>query len=158
SIGDAVLATDPAGRVIFLNSVAQALTGWTQSEAAGKSLESVFHILHEQTREPVENPVQKVIDSGKIIGLANHTVLIARDGFERSIDDSAAPIRDEHGQIRGVVLIFRDVTERRQAEKILRRQASLLEQSHDAVLVWEFPGRIVSWNPAAEQLYGFSKE
>jgi PAS domain S-box-containing protein len=159
SIGDGVIATDPTGRVTFLNLVAQALTGWTQAEAAGKPLGSVFHILNEQTREPVENPVQKVVREGKVIGLANHTILIARDGIERSIDDSAAPIRDSQGEMIGVVLIFRDVTERRKAERMLRRQANLLEQTHDAIFVWEFPGgRIDYWSRAAEQLYGIPKQ
>ena len=116
SMGDAVITTDSEGRVTSLNQVAGALTGWTQDEAAGRPLEEVFRIVNEHTRQPVENPVKKVLAEGQIVGLANHTMLIARDGKERPIDDSAAPIRDAEGKLRGVVLIFRDITERRKAE------------------------------------------
>jgi PAS domain S-box-containing protein len=155
SIGDAVIATDTQGRVTFLNPVAEALTGWDGEEAQGQPLEAVFPILHEQTRRPVENPVARVIREGVFVGLGNHTVLIARDETQRPIDDSAAPIRGAKGETVGVVLTFRDVTEQRQAETVLRRQASLLEQTHDAIFVWEFPGPILYWNQAAAQLYGF---
>ena len=116
SIGDAVIATDTEGRVTFLNGVAQELTGWTQDDAQGRPLEAVFTILHEQTRQPVENPVERVLREGVVVGLGNHTVLIARDGTERPIDDSAAPIRDAAGRMLGVVLTFRDVTEQRRVE------------------------------------------
>ncbi|HYF35000.1 MAG TPA: PAS domain-containing protein, partial [Prosthecobacter sp.] len=116
SIGDAVIATDKQGRVKYLNDVAQALTGWTAAEAAGAPLDRVFVILNEVTREPVENPVEKVLREGTIVGLANHTILIAKDGAERPIDDSAAPIRDATGQLLGVVLTFRDVTEQRRSD------------------------------------------
>ena len=105
------------GRVTFLNSVAQELTGWTSEDATGKPLEAVFAILNEKTRQPVENPVERVLREGVVVGLANHTILIAKDGTERPIDDSAAPIRDAAGRMLGVVLIFRDVTEQRRAEQ-----------------------------------------
>ena len=97
----------------FLNGVAEALTGWTQAEAAGRPLPEVFRIVNEQTRQPVENPALRALREGTVVGLANHTVLIARDGTERPIDDSAAPMRDESGAPVGAVLVFRDVTERR---------------------------------------------
>ena len=97
SIGDAVIATDKKGFVTFMNPVAQSLTGWKQEEAVGISLQDVFHILNEETREPVENPVDKVIRKDSVVGLANHTLLIAKDGKEIPIDDSGAPIRDEKG-------------------------------------------------------------
>ena len=121
SIGDAVIATDAAGKVTFLNVVAENLTGWTQKEAQGCNLQDVLSLVNEETRQAVESPVDKALRDGVIVGLANHTVLISRDGVERPIDDSAAPIRNPQGEIVGVVLVFRDVTERRAAEEQLHR-------------------------------------
>ncbi len=118
SIGDAVVVTDAQGRITLLNPVAQTLTGWS-GEALGQPLDTVFRIVNEATRETVENPVSKVIRLGTIVGLANHTVLIAKDGSELPIDDSGAPIRDARGRIVGVVLVFRDITERRGSERAL---------------------------------------
>src|ERR1700730_4867006 len=117
SIGDAVIVSDAVGRVAFMNPVAEALTGWSQAEAVGRPLPAVFRITNEQTRQPVEDPVAKVLATGVVLGLANHTLLLARDGTERPIDDSGAPIRDHDGRLAGVVLIFRDITERRRAEQ-----------------------------------------
>ncbi len=122
-IGDAVIATDANGRVVFMNPVAESLCGWTGAEAAGRSLVEVFRIVNEHTREPVESPVERVLADGVVIGLANHTLLVARNGAERPIDDSGAPIRDADGEIDGVVLVFRDVTERRRYEKDLHEEA-----------------------------------
>ena len=112
SIGDAVITADADGGVTFLNPAAQSLTGWTQAEAAGVPLEAVFRIINEESRKPVENPAARALREGTIVGLANHSLLIARDGTERPIEDSAAPIRNEAGDIAGVVLVFRDCTER----------------------------------------------
>jgi PAS domain S-box-containing protein len=120
SIGDAVIATDAAGRVTFLNPVAQALTGWSVSEGVGKPLTDVLRIVDKQSRQPLENPAQKALREGKVVAMANHSVLIARDGSERPIEDSAAPIRDSDGRVHGVVLVFRDVTQRQAAEDALR--------------------------------------
>jgi PAS domain S-box-containing protein len=117
SIGDAVIATDGEGRVCFTNSVARSLTGWGEEEATGKPLEAVLAIVSEDDRQPVENPVTRVIREGVVLGLANHTALIARDGTERPITDSAAPIRDHEDEIVGVVLVFRDVTEERRHQE-----------------------------------------
>ena len=125
SIGDAVIATDASGRVVFMNPIAEGLTGWRQREAEGRPLTEVFHIVRERSRQPADNPVARVLRDGVVVGLANHTLLIARDGIERPVDDSAAPIRDAEGSITGVVLVFRDVTERRQSEAALEERARL---------------------------------
>ncbi|MBI2747258.1 MAG: EAL domain-containing protein [Burkholderiales bacterium] len=128
SIGDAVLVTDTQGRVTRMNPVAEQLTGWPQAQALGRPITDVFRIIHESTREPAEVPVTRVLTTGEIQGLANHTALIARDGHEHPIADSAAPIRDAAGRIDGVVLVFRDVSAERQAQQMIRQQNELLEQ------------------------------
>jgi len=125
SIGEAVIVTDPRGRVTFLNGVAETLTGWPAGEASGLALPEVFRIVNEASREPAEDPVARVIRSGKDLGLANHTVLIARDGREAAIDDSAAPILDADGGVAGVILVFRDIGERR-AEEIAAEERGRL--------------------------------
>jgi PAS domain S-box-containing protein len=122
SIGDAVIATDPHGAVVFMNPVAEALTGWSEPEARGRALDEVFRIVNAETREVAESPAARVLREGMAVGLANHTVLIARDGREVQIDDSGAPIQDAGGALMGVVLVFRDVAEREAAEAA-RRQA-----------------------------------
>ncbi|HEV3257766.1 MAG TPA: PAS domain S-box protein [Gemmataceae bacterium] len=120
SIGDAVMTTDSNGCITFLNPVAQSLTGWKQEEAAGQLLNSVFRIINEESRQPVENPTIRALRDGVVVGLANRTLLIAKDGTERPIDDSAAPIRDEQAEVAGVVLVFRDITERRRQEQAVQ--------------------------------------
>lgn len=117
SIGDAVIATDTEGDITFMNGVAERLTGYTEAEAHGQPLSAVFVIFSEETREPVESPVTKVLREGGIVGLANHTILRAKNGTELPIHDSGAPIRDLRGEIYGVVLVFRDVTLEKRAEK-----------------------------------------
>ncbi len=124
SIGDAVVATDADGQVAFMNAVAQEVSGWSEAQAAGQPLAVVLPLVNEQTREPVENPVDKVLRTGGIVGLANHTVLVRRDGAELPIDDSAAPIRGRDGIVDGVVLVFRDVTERRRMANELEQRAA----------------------------------
>jgi PAS domain S-box-containing protein len=128
SIGDAVIVTDAAGRVSFLNREAEQLTGWTGAEAGGRPLPEVFRIVNAQTRAPVENPVDKVLRLGTVVGLANHTLLVARDGREIPIDDSAAPIRRAGGPLYGVVLVFRDFTEQANARASLQRSKAELEE------------------------------
>jgi PAS domain S-box-containing protein len=129
SIGDGVVATDPAAVITFINPVAQALTGWAEAEAIGRPLTEVFRAVNEETGRPVEDPVGKVIRSGRLAGLANHSLLVARDGTRRPVDDTAAPILDEEGRFVGVVLVFRDVAERRRLEEELRlRSADLIER------------------------------
>ncbi len=125
SIGDGVIATDKDGCVIFLNPVARLLTGWKEDEAKCTPLKTVFNIINEQTGQKVESPVDKVIREGTIVGLANHTILIAKDGRRVPIDDSAAPIKDAKGNFIGVVLIFRDATAKREAEKKLQESMKL---------------------------------
>ena len=131
SIGDAVIATDTEGRVVRMNGVAETLTGWPLSEARGRSIDEIFVIVHAETRRPAVIPVADVLATGEVRGLANHTALIARDGSEKPIADSAAPIRDAGGTIRGVVLVFRDVTAEYRAEQLIREQNEVLERRVD---------------------------
>ena len=121
SIGDAVIATDAQGLIVFMNPVAERLTGWNGADAAGHELSEVFHIVNAETANEVENPAARVLREGVVVGLANHTVLLARDGREIPIDDSGAPIRDADGEMMGVVLVFRDVTDREKIEEERRR-------------------------------------
>ena len=127
SIGDAVITTDVDGRITFLNPVAERMTAWTCAEAAGQPLERVFQIINERTHEPALNPVRTVLRDGNIVGLANHTALISRDGIQTPIDDTAAPIRDARGRLLGAVMVFHDVTVRRRAEAALREETRILE-------------------------------
>ncbi len=140
AIGDGVIVTNAHGEVELLNPVAEILTGWNKDEAVGKPLTQVFKILHEETRTAVENPVTRVLQMGKIQGLANYTLLITRDGQERPIADSAAPILDEDGQITGVVLVFRDQTEERLAQRLTQLRLDLnsfaTDHTLDELLTW----------------------
>ncbi len=158
SIGDGVIVTDSNGAVTFMNPVAVALTGWQPHEAAGQALDRVFVIVNEETRQPVESPVPKVLRDGTVVGLANHTLLIARDGREIPIDDSGAPIRGEDETIAGVVLVFRDVTEARKAVEARLHLAAIVESSDDAIISKDLAGRIISWNKGAERLYGYTAQ
>jgi len=137
AIGDAVIATDASGRVELLNQVAEELTGWSEAEARGRQLDEVFQIISEETRSTVESPVIKVLKEGVVVGLANHTLLIGRDGSECPIADSGAPIFDNQGNITGVVLVFRDQSEERRIENEMReseeRFRGFVENAHDVV-------------------------
>jgi|Deesub1362A_J573_1020465.scaffolds.fasta_scaffold00013_17 diguanylate cyclase (GGDEF)-like protein/PAS domain S-box-containing protein len=162
SIGDAVIATDEKGCVAFMNPVAESLTGWKQEEAIGKKLTEVFNIINEKTRALAENPVERVLREGVVVGLANHTVLIARDGREIPIDDSAAPIKDDKGNITGVVLVFRDISERKEMTEAFRESEEkfrgIAAAAKDAIIMLDNNGCITYWNPAAERIFGYTAE
>jgi PAS domain S-box-containing protein len=174
SIGDAVISTDEQGRVTRLNAVAEALTGWTEAEAVGKRLEEVFVIVNEQTRRPAENPIGKVLREHVIVGLANHTVLISKDGREIPVDDSAAPIKSAEGHITGAVMVFRDVSERRhverertalvEAERLARigaesaehRLRVALEAGRMGTWQWTIATGDLKWSPGLEAIHGYA--
>ena len=156
SIGDAVITTDAEGRVTFLNAVAQSLTGWSQTDALGQLLTDVFRIVHEDTRQPADNPTIRALQTGTVVRLADHTVLIARTGEEHPVDDSAAPIRDESGATIGSVLVFQDVSERERTELARAHLAAIVESSEDAIVSKTLDGIILSWNKGAEHLFGFT--
>lgn len=163
SIGDAVITTDVHGAVTFLNVVAEQLTGWASVEAFGQKLEKVFRIVNQQTRQSVESPAVKVLREGRVVGLANHTMLIGRDGVERPIDDSGAPIRDAQAQVSGVVLVFRDVTERYHAQSALeaseQRYRMLFENNPQPMWIFdEETFAFLDVNQAAVSYYGYTRE
>jgi PAS domain S-box-containing protein len=135
SIGDAVISTDAKGLVTAMNPVAVSLTGWKESEAIGQPLTTIFHIINEHTRQPVESPAETVLKEGRIIGLANHTLLLSKDGRELSIADSGAPIRNAAGAITGVVLVFRDQTKENKIRKKLENSRQRLESMFRAAPV-----------------------
>lgn len=160
SVGDAVITTDAAGRVEFMNPVAAGLTGWSPELARGRLLEDIFRIVNEETRLGAENPVEQVMRDGLVLGLANHTILIDRDGTEHPIADSGAPIRDDTGTITGVVLVFRDQTRERAAEKALqeseRRLAHLVSVSPAILYKLDPEGFVPTWvSPNVEAIVGY---
>jgi PAS domain S-box-containing protein len=162
SIGDAVITTDMQGRVTYLNPVAESMTGWSTSEAAGRPLTAVFQIINEDTGEPAENPVDRVLSEGVVVGLANHTAIVRRDGVVAAIEDSAAPIRDLNGDLVGAVMVFHDVNAKREAERALRRSEQLLTDFFENAAVglhWVGPdGTILRANKTELALLGYSKE
>jgi PAS domain S-box-containing protein len=150
SVGDGVIATDTEGQVELLNPVAEALTGWRQEEARGKPLEEIFRIINEETRQTVENPVRRAMREGLVVGLANHSILIAKDGSEHPIADSGAPIRNEKGEITGVVLVFRDQTKERAAHFLLMVEESTERKRMEESLATErrFLRQVIDTVPA----------
>jgi len=169
SIGDAVIATDEKGSIVRMNPVAEKLCGWSFAEAKGKRLEDVFRIINSETREPVVDPVRMVMDTGKVVGLANHTALISRDGSEYQISDSAAPIKNSEGEIFGVILIFSDISEdyalRKKIKESEHQYRSLFSSNNDGVCVHEIiyknnkavDYRIIDVNPKYESIIGISR-
>ncbi|MBI5898552.1 MAG: EAL domain-containing protein [Rhodocyclales bacterium] len=157
SIGDGVIATDGDGCVEFMNPVAETLTGWSAGDAKGRSVLEIFAIVNESTRQEVDCPVGRVLREGIVVGLANHTVLIARDGCERPIADSAAPIRGADGRVRGAVLVFRDQTEERLHLDHLAITSSVFEHSHNGILITDAAQRIVAANPGFTRITGYDR-
>ncbi|MFW6060036.1 MAG: PAS domain-containing sensor histidine kinase [Phycisphaeraceae bacterium] len=158
SIADGVIATDRDGRVTFLNAMAETLTGWRLDEAVNRAAEQVFQIVREGSRDPITHPVAIVRRTHAPMELENHTILVARDGSERPIADSAAPIRGEDGQMQGVVLVFQDISTRRRADALQRRLAAIVESSDDAITAKTLDGTLTSWNHGAEKIYGYTAE
>jgi PAS domain S-box-containing protein len=159
SIGDAVIVTDAEGRVVRMNPVAERLTGFGFADSAGQLLDAIFSIENEETGEPVESPVWKVLREGTVVGLANHTVLVGKDGTRRPIADSGAPVRRDNGEIRGVVLVFRDVTEERRAEEALRHWERIFQHATWGVAlasIDDLTFRAV--NPAYAHMHGYTVE
>ena len=157
SIGDGVIATDAQGVVTLMNPVAEDLTGWEEAEAVGKPLEGIFCIVNEQTGERVESPVARVLREGVVVGLANHTLLIARDGTGRPIADSGAPMQDEAGKIIGAVMVFRDITARRRAERAVEEARefaeNIVETVREPLVVLDADLRVVSANRPFHQTF-----
>jgi len=162
SIGDAVIATDVKGNLTFINRVAEALTGWNLKEAYQQPLKKVFNIINEFTRQEVESPVGIVIKEGLIVGLANHTILVRKDGSEVPIDDSGAPIKDKEGNITGVVLVFRDITERKKAEDALRQSENRLKLSQEIAHLgsWELDlaSNKLTWSDEVYRIFGLKPQ
>ena len=162
SIGDGVITTDLLQRIILFNPVAEQLTGWTSAQAVGRSLAEVFHLINKVTRQAVVNPAQITLEIGEILGMPADTALIAKDGTERIISSSIAPIRGRTNEITGVALVFRDVTQLRLAEEALQESReyarSLIESSLDMIIAVDNNRRIIEFNRAAQQAFGYSRE
>jgi PAS domain S-box-containing protein len=158
SIGDAVIATDLEGKIAFMNAVAEDLTGWTFADASKKPVMDVFNIIKEQTRKGVDSPVSMVLREGTVVGLANHTILIRKDGAEVPIDDSSAPIRDKDGTTSGVVLVFRDISDRKRAEEERRLTNERLNLAQTAVgsgvWDWDVSTGHINWSDRMFELFG----
>ena len=157
SIGEAVIATDSEGRITFLNSVAAALTGWQPAEALKQPIGNVLRLLNEESGMTADNEVLRVLREKQVLAIANHVDLVTRDGREIAVEHSAAPILAGQGKVIGVVLVFRDVAERRQERIEIAEQAALLELTQDSVFVIDTEGRVQFWSRGAEAMLGYSK-
>jgi two-component system cell cycle sensor histidine kinase/response regulator CckA len=146
SIGDAVIATDRQGKIKFVNNVAERLTGFSEEEAINQDLDKIFKIRSEISKEIVENPVQKVLETGEIIGLANHTELISKDGTVYPIADSGSPIIDENGNIQGVVMVFQDMSYYKKTEEIMKLQTYALNSAYNGIVITDGEGKVIWCN------------
>ena len=159
SIGDGVITTDNLGRVVYLNPVAEKLCGWNLKDAIGLPLIDVFHIVNEFTRQLAENPVEQALKSGKVVGLANHTMLLSKDGNEYHIFDSAAPIKNSEGEILGVVMVFMDVTDKYIKEQLLaeseKRLRNIVEYSTNTFYAHDVKGNLTYLSPQIKDLLGY---
>ena len=163
SIGDAVIATDAAGLVMSLNPLAERLTGWTQAEAVGRPIDDIVHIINQQSRQPVINPIVNALAHGSSQSMANHTLLIARDGSECAIADSCAPIRNRDALVVGAVLVFRDVTREHELQAVMRDNTTLIQTIlntvADGIVTLRAAGGIIETvNPAVARMFGYAAE
>ncbi len=162
SIGDAVIATDNSARISFVNPVAESLTGWKSDEGIGKPVTEVFRVFNEQTGEPLEEPVARVLREGRAVELANHAALLTKDGRSVAVEDSAAPILDAGGRVIGVVLVFHDVTEKRRAEEALLASEQRLKRSEEIAHLggWEIDheNNAVTWSDEVYRILGLQPQ
>ena len=162
SVGEAVIVTDESGKINFMNPTAESLTGWALNEVSGKEIYSLLKIIDENTKREIENPVMQVLHDNVTLGRSNHTLLIAKNGKEIHIDHSASPMRDENGELTGVVVVLQDISDRKKAEHALKdsenNYRNLFDYATDAIFVQSLNGRIISVNNEAVKLLGYSKE
>lgn len=158
SIGDGVIATDREGRITFLNPVAESLTGWKEQNVIGKPVGEIFDIINEYSREPVNNPIYKVIEEGIAKGLTNHTLLISKGGIEIPIDDTAAPIKNRKGELIGVVLVFRDISKQKNLKRKLDIVYDAAKSSLSGMIITDMEDKIIYANPAFVKMFRYENE
>ena len=157
-MGDAVIATDTFGKIKFINNVAERLTGFTKEEAINKELSSIFKIRSEATKEYAQNAVQKVMQTGEVVGLANHTELVSRNGIVYPIADSGSPIRDENGNITGVVVVFQDLSYYKKTEELINIQTTALNSAYNGIVITDAAGKIIYVNDSMFRITGYARE